>query len=191
MSQSATSINKSLGERVSNSSAGRKLRNTRLRMTKALREYEQTAGNVSATCTRAGITRRTFYRWSDPRSSNRIHRWFQKRLDRINPIDVLLDAAELTIAQKIAQGDLKASMFVINKLGHTRGWTEKPPASASLSEQVSQAEKAVKAYNLWLADFPNATETVKAEWLTRFAKVSGVSEADIMRAIRLQEFTSR
>jgi hypothetical protein len=68
-----------------------------------LRFFEETGGNVSVSCKQTGITRRTFYRWSDPRSAHRSHQYFQKRLARVRPIDVLLDAAELTIAQKIAR----------------------------------------------------------------------------------------
>jgi hypothetical protein len=160
-------------------------------MKKFLKVFEETAGNVSATCKQTGITRRTFYRWSDPRSSHRLHRLFQKRLARIRPIDVLLDAAELTIAQKIAQGDLKASMFVINKLGHRRGWTERPEAlGAAQNEAGHSAQTAVKAYQMWLADNLNASESQKSEWLARFARTAGVPEDEMIRIMKVQELTS-
>jgi hypothetical protein len=164
---------------------------TREVMNRFLREYENTAGNISASCRRTGITRRSFYRWSDPKSTLPIHVSFQKRLARIRPLDRILDEAELTVSQKISSGDLVAAMFVINKLGHRRGWTERPEQLAAAKQAVSEASvAAVKSYQMWLSDNPNASEAEKAKWLSRIAYYAAVPEAELIRTMKVQELTA-
>ncbi len=163
---------------------------TRVAMNNFLRQYEDTGGNISASCRRSGITRRTFYRWSDPKSTLPIHVGFQKRLARIRPLDRILDEAELTVTAKIASGDLVAAMFVINKLGHRRGWTEKPELLNAAKQQVSDAAAAaVNSYRMWLADNPNASEADQRKWLSRIAYYAAVPEAELIRTMKVQELT--
>lgn len=164
---------------------------TIVRMNDFLRKYAETAGNISATCRQTNISRETFYRWTKPSATLHIYKRFQARLARIKPIDVLLDAAEHTIAQRIAAGDLTASMFVINKLGHRRGWTERPDLLNQANAVTTDAAVgAVKAYQMWLADFPNATEAEKSEWLSRFARRGGIDESELLRTMKVQELTA-
>ena len=152
--------------------------------------YEETGGNISATCRQSGVSRKQFYRWTDPASTKALHVLFVARLRKIRPVEVLLDAAELTIAQKVAMGDLTAAMFVMNKLGHRRGWSERSEVLAQVRQRgADAAATAVKGYQMWLADNPNASESEKGEWFARFAKTAGVTDLEMIKTMKLQELT--
>lgn len=170
----------------------RPLGSTKRKMKRFLRAYEQNANNLTATCKLVGVSTRTFYRWTNPDSTNKLHRQFQRQLARIQDgQDLLLDAAEITVAQKIAKGDLTAAMFVINKLGYRRGWSERPELLAQSQQRVSEASiSAVRSYQLWLADNPGASESEKSEWLGRFAQTGGVSPDEVRRTMKIQELTA-
>src|SRR5262245_23035656 len=82
--------------------------------------YEETCGNISASCAAAGIARKTFYRWVQ--SPSRVNQKFRDRLGRIKPEERFLDLAEAVVVKKLRDGDLTAARFILDKRGKSRGY---------------------------------------------------------------------
>lgn len=129
-----------------------------------LKAYEAYGGNITKACQIAGIHRRTFYRWQE--STTRINLKFQKRLAAIRPDDILIDAAELTIASAINDGDVDAAKFTLKTKGRKRGWSEKPDVIVINTEVL---DRVAQAYQAFLSDHPELTFEDKWKWLVRFA----------------------
>lgn len=162
-----------------------------IRMNRFLRAFEQVCGNVSASCQMSGIDRRTYYRWIDPNFDAPIYRRFRKKLARIKPEEKLVDAAEFTIAGALAKGDVTAAIFTLKTRGRHRGWIE-PGRGDQPNPQViaDAAVKAVQAYQLWLTDNPDASESEKSEWLGRFSSALNVDQKEVVRTMKIQELTA-
>lgn len=124
-----------------------------------------------------GINRRTIYRWLD--STTRVNRRFQKRIEQTRPADLLVDAAEQTIASTIASGDVPASIFTLKTKGKHRGWTEKP------AEEDPLLIKVANAFRHWLSDFPDATVEERLIMLGRFASQGGVLRLELAKKLNI------
>ncbi len=104
-------------------------RRVSVRMNNFLRAYNDQCGNISAACVRAGISRRSVYRWLEGELP--IYKQFQHRLRKLKPDEKLIDAAEQTIMAAINKGDLTAAIFTLKSKGKHRGWSERPDVPAN------------------------------------------------------------
>lgn len=161
----------------------------RQRMNRFLRNYERFGGNVALAARATGITRRAYYRWTA--GNMPAHRQFRRKLARIKPKEIVLDAAEATVFAEVNTGNLTAAMFTINKLGHLRGWQEPGRDGKTQESAESATQKAISAYRLWLAENPAADQDEKEEWLELFATRLGVPESEVRREMALQEYTEK
>ncbi len=87
---------------------------------KFLEAFEETFGNVTASCLFADITRMTFYRWMSSRS--RVNLRFQKKILAVRPFERQLDLAEAALMRRIALGDTAAITFLLRTKGKERGY---------------------------------------------------------------------
>ncbi|MBE6244251.1 MAG: hypothetical protein E7108_01850 [Bacteroidales bacterium] len=79
--------------------------------------YGKKGGNITATCTALGITRKTFYSWK---------RKFAKLSEAIDDIDESkLDFAESKLMEHIDSGDVTSLIFFLKTKGKSRGYVEK------------------------------------------------------------------
>ncbi|HRH40359.1 MAG TPA: hypothetical protein PKY82_01855, partial [Pyrinomonadaceae bacterium] len=118
---------------------------------KFLRAYELSYGNVSYSCEQAGIGRKTFYRWM--KSTTRVNKKFQKRLELIKPVERQLDFIEAKLMERVAAGDTAAIIFAAKTLGRKRGYGEK--VSISEYDQVIKAvERLQKVFQIQTAKNP-------------------------------------
>lgn len=85
--------------------------------------YEQTFGNVSASCLFAKIHRATYYRWMASSLPKNIE--FQRRLREIKPVEMMLDIAEAVVMERVTRGDLQAAMYVLDRKGKGRGYADR------------------------------------------------------------------
>jgi transposase-like protein len=84
---------------------------TEARVRKALQE----AGGIVAHAARLlGVDRVTVWRW--------LKRYPELAQVREEARERLVDAAEDVIARAVEQGDVRAAMFVLDRLGWSRGW---------------------------------------------------------------------
>lgn len=76
-------------------------------------------GDITSVIAELKISRNTFYNWK------RTHRTLSDALDKIRDISVdsRVDKAEENVFNAVDQGDLKASKFVLDRLGKDLGYT--------------------------------------------------------------------
>lgn len=79
--------------------------------------YQKKACNVSATCSAAGISRRTFYKWKEKDEK------FREACEEGE--ESLIDFAESQLLQKVNDGDLTAIIFILKTKGKNRGYVER------------------------------------------------------------------
>jgi hypothetical protein len=157
------------------------LKDTRKRF---LLAYERTYGNVSASCEFAGISRQTYYRWM--RSTSKVNRKFQEKVNGSRPQDRLVDLAESKLVQKINEGDVAAIIYTLKTRGRGRGWAEKRE-QASPDSTPSPLDQAMRAFRLWLDDHPSTKVSERVKWAARFAAVAGVESGDLLRSAGIKD----
>lgn len=165
---------------------GRDNRRAVLRMNAFVREYERLCGNVSATCERTGISRRTYYRWMN--GDARIYRRFQKKILKILPGEKLVDAAECSIMELIAKRDVAATIFTLKTQGKHRGWAEeRKQTNVQVNVDVSEKlNKIAASFQDWIEDNPDASLEEKVKWLGRFARGGDVEQKELARKVGLE-----
>lgn len=104
-----------------------------------IKVYEKKAGNISATCTALGISRRTFY------NRRECSKKLAERLDEID--ESLVDFSESKLLEQIGEGNLTAIIFHLKTKGKNRGYVE----STEQNVRVSSFEK-------MLEDLPDEPE---------------------------------
>lgn len=72
--------------------------------------------NISATCDKVGIARRTFYYWKE-----RNHR-FREAIEDAEEMSI--DFAESKLRQAVLNGDMTAIIFFLKTKGKKRGYVE-------------------------------------------------------------------
>lgn len=105
-----------------------------------LRAYEETFGNVSASCEFAGISRRTYYRWL--KSKSRVNRKFREKLDLIQPVERELDFTHAMLMKRIAAGDTTAITFNMKNKGRQRGYVERKEI-VQIEDELTQLKKKI------------------------------------------------
>lgn len=148
-----------------------------------LNAFEEHFGNVSVACQKAKIHRRTFYRWME--SGTEINRKFQKRISLIRPDEKLVDAAEYTITNGMANGDITAAIFTAKTKGRHRGWTDKPLETAIIASGV--LDKLMAQVNAVIE--PTMPESEKQLWIRDIAANAGVPEEALMRRLKVLELS--
>jgi hypothetical protein len=101
---------------------------------KFLHAFEQSFGNISASCEFAGISRPTYYRWMQ--SNTRVNLRFQQQIERILPGERKLDYMEGKLMQRVEAGDTTAIIFGLKTLGRERGYSERPKEDLSGEELI-------------------------------------------------------
>lgn len=144
-----------------------------------IREYEEQCGNISVACWNTGITRRTYYRWMT--GTARLHLRFQRKIARIEPQRVLLDAAQKVVMNKLAANDLDAAKFTLARQGKSNGWSDRivdtVEVPAPLVTQIADA------YLAWVKMHPGAKIEDKMRWLGLFAEKGKVPPAELQAAV--------
>jgi|SRR5580765_1722455 len=120
-----------------------------------LHAYEITFGNISAACDYADISRVTYYRWM--KSTSRVNRRFQKRVEAIQPIERQVDYLEAKLMDRVKANDTIAIIFGLKAKGKHRGWTERPVDESSHVEDVRRIVEAIAGF---LKDHPNADKEI-------------------------------
>lgn len=88
-----------------------------------LHAFEETFGNISASCEYAGIARLTFYRWM--KSESRINKKFQAKIALLQPVERQLDFLEGMLMKRAAAGDTTAIIYGLKTKGIKRGYGER------------------------------------------------------------------
>lgn len=99
-----------------------------------LKAFEDTLGNISASCEYAGISRQTFYRWM--RSRSRVNLRFQAKIEIIQPHEKFKDVLEAQLVRRVYSGDTAAIIFGLKTRAKDRGYTDQ-------IQQTDQAEEAL------------------------------------------------
>ena len=107
-----------------------------------LKAYEETFGNVSASCEFAGINRATFYRWI--KSKSRINLKFQEKLSSIQPQERELDYTHAKLMERIKSGDTQAIIYNLKTKGRARGYVERKEI-VQIDDELSQLRKRIAA----------------------------------------------
>jgi hypothetical protein len=99
------------------------------RMEKFLKIFPESNFNISESCRRSGIGRRTFYRWidSDPEFRESFESSKSERLD----------IAEDQLFQKVLKGDTVSILFFLKCQGKHRGWIENDKQRIEISKAPS------------------------------------------------------
>lgn len=84
---------------------------------------QRTMGNVSKSCTAAGIARETFYRWLDEDPD------FAKAVEEVNETNI--DMVESALFQQINDGNVTATIFYLKTKGKKRGYVEQTDVNVS------------------------------------------------------------
>lgn len=109
--------------------------------------YEETYGNVSASCELVGINRRTFYRWMKGTSPTDTD--FQEKIKLALPDEKLVDYAEAQLLGKLRAGDITAILFTLKTKGKNRGWIERAEKDAKTKITLNNADVLeTTAYNI-------------------------------------------
>ena len=98
------------------------------------------ASNISATCKKIGISRRTYYKWceNNPEFKNLVN----------DELESLIDLAETKLQQNIMEGKEQSIFFFLKTKGKSRGYVETVDNNVTLN----QFEEAMKS----LPDDPRA-----------------------------------
>lgn len=142
--------------------------------------FEETCGNVSATCELINIDRGTFYNWQKGERPEDIV--FQQRIREIRADERFIDVAEATLLQKIREGDVPSTIFTLKTKGRHRGWSERE----TLTIASDLLDRVALAYQAWLNDHKEATLGDKLFWLGRFAANGGVEKQQLAKKVGVE-----
>lgn len=119
----------------------------RIRMSEArimfLRAYEQTFGNISASCEFAGIHRSTLYRWL--RSDSRVNLKFQRRFASLRPKERQKDVILGKFMQLVVEGVPAAVLYGMRTfvVGDGSNTESEDVAAAQLKHEAQRLKLAV------------------------------------------------
>lgn len=151
--------------------------------------FEETCGNISATCEIVGIDRGTYYNWMAGTKDTDLE--FQSRIKEMRADERFIDIAEHSILQAVKEGDVDATKFVLKTKGKHRGWTDRLPHQENggsnntvvIVDMGGLLDRVATAYQNWLHDHPAATEEERRIWLGRFAANGKVSPAELAQKV--------
>lgn len=84
---------------------------------KALEVFESQGANVTAACKAVGISRQTFYHWSDNSDT------YKRKVHEIR--ESMIDFAESSLKKQIKDGNTSATIFFLKTIGKSRGYIER------------------------------------------------------------------
>jgi hypothetical protein len=82
-----------------------------------LKALEKNSGNISESCKKINISRKTFYHWCKKDEN------FKNQVEEIK--ESLIDLAENKLMEQIKKGNITAIIFFLKTKGKERGYTEK------------------------------------------------------------------
>jgi ACT domain-containing protein len=82
-----------------------------------LEALEKNAGNITESCKKINISRKTFYHWCKK------DEYFKNQVEEIK--ESLIDLAENELMEQIKKGNITAIIFFLKTKGKNRGYTEK------------------------------------------------------------------
>ena len=91
----------------------------------------KTMGNVSESCSIAGISRQIFYNWMDKDPE------FAEAVEEVNEANV--DFVESALLQKINDGDTTTIIFYLKTKGKSRGYVEKHRRLSAMRKRRSKS----------------------------------------------------
>lgn len=160
---------------------------------KFLHFFEETFGNVAASCKLAGIGRMTYYRWIN--SPTKINEKFRKQLERILAPERALDLAESVVIAHAEAGSLKAAQYYLDNKGKARGYGDKTGQAVSilnLQQNRQQPERPLieKVADACLAAMEKYADQIRTEndrWsvVQQFAKARKVDAGQLAERVGL------
>ena len=102
-----------------------------------LKVFEASAGNITNSCKKIGIERKTYYNWINK------DKIFKEKVEAIQ--DGLLDFAETMLMKKIKDGDNTSLIFFLKTKGKHRGYSERFEVENKTVEEFA-SEKAINIY---------------------------------------------
>jgi len=102
--------------------------NTKKAKLDVLEAYKMTFGNVSATCIKANIARKTFYEWKEKDSK------FKEAVEELDERN--LDLAETKLLEAIRKGKTPELIFFLKTKGKKRGYVEKMDWSVQIERPL-------------------------------------------------------
>lgn len=82
--------------------------------------HRQNGANIQNSCNVAGISRQTYYDWTDP-DNPRFDPEFKASCDELH--EECLDNVQSALYKSALEGDTRAQQFYLINKGRTRGWT--------------------------------------------------------------------
>lgn len=109
---------------------------TRINKKAFLLAFENSFGNITASCRAVGICRQTYYDWKKTDEK------FSQDIENIEPSEMMVDLAEGAMVSKIISGDVTAILFLLRTKGKKRGYSEKETVEDQKKEveQLSQSK---------------------------------------------------
>ena len=104
-----------------------------------LETFEKSATNVSTACKKAGITRKTYYRWMNTNDT------LKERVEDIR--ESMIDFAESMLYKNMKAGKETSTLFFLKTRGKSRGYVEKQEIemNANVNMTSDEVTKAVAA----------------------------------------------
>ncbi|MRJ06239.1 MAG: hypothetical protein C6I01_01805 [Epsilonproteobacteria bacterium] len=117
-------------------SKNRKKRKSKEVMERLIEELKNNGGVVIDACRAVGVGKTTFYRWQKEDEE------FRKKVEEAVELGnlELIDLGVKTLKQKIEEGDLTATIFVLKTLGKRRGFTERVELEKKDVEEFSSTK---------------------------------------------------
>jgi len=115
--------------------------------------FPASAGSISKTCEKIGISRVTFYRWRETDKS------FDRKFREAE--ESLIDWVETRLMKCIDQGNVTAIIFFLTNKGKGRGWKNQ----YQLTHEGGDAHKPVRVVvqGVDLSNYPKAQETADSK----------------------------
>lgn len=115
---------------------------TEARKEKFLQAFKNSLGIVSAACEVAGVSRKTYYRWTESDEE------FAEKVKDMG--DFQCDFVESKLLKKIEEGDTTAIIFYLKTKGKKRGYTTNPEKDSAIKLLESFEKKDPKKIQLLL-----------------------------------------
>jgi hypothetical protein len=92
--------------------------------------FEKSFGNITLSCKAVGISRQTFYNYSDSDPE------FVRALTELEPREALKDFIESALFKKIREGDPACTIFAAKTIGKERGYVERTEHMIKTDEPI-------------------------------------------------------
>lgn len=112
------------------------------KMDLAVQTLKDNYGNITLTCDKVGIDRKTFYNWIEKEN------YFKEQVEDLNFEERNLDLAENQLRKLMVKGNVTAIIFYLKTKGRARGYIERPDNEIQLNinNTISRAKELWEKY---------------------------------------------